>query len=260
MRTRSYLLVWFIYQAFIYPVNAQNHDKNISDSLFFTAIRDVIEDYYSYYYQFPDSSQQVLEFVDGMIGADKDKSLYFLTPHSAYNYFTIRKCFHTGIVSIYKSDKSIHVKYNGLENKYPIEHMGFQVCEIDSMIGEFSSDYNGIISRFSNGRFFDLKGKTVIITEELNMRLHDIQCSLQKEYLSKGTFAFRKYKYQDMEIPVQAVMVYDIMQGLRYYCLEKEIDNELLYYKVLEASLKEFCNINNLSRMFFLMPDYYSTK
>lgn len=252
-----YILLTLFYGFNLCAANAKGQKENIPDSLLIPAVWHVLEDYYSYYYQYPDSTNQVSEFVEEMLQTNKDKSIHFLDPYSFNNYFLVQTYLDRG-VSIYKSQEYMNVTYNEQVEKIPIEHIGFQVCEIDLFIGDSPNGYEAFLSKFLKARFYDLQGKAIIITRELNSELKELQYSLRRKYLLLGTFGFRKYQYEDIEVPIRVVMMYNVKKGLKYYCSSKDIDNKLLYYKALESSLEEFCSKKDLSQMYFLSPDYYS--
>lgn len=225
------------------------------DTTFFYDFWVLMDNYGSYYCEYPDSIDQAIEFANALL------SSFQVIEAGAYNWFCYLNCVY--YFNLYKNDISFIKKDGILELTYIkngiSETASFGLsplpCDIQDFLDNNILDYFRIYEHFKNPRFFYDDNRAIIRADELSTALTSYALELQNEYLHKDSVSYyysEPWGYK----PIYLTLEFRPGQKLVNFCDKQKEIPRLTYYIKLEEALEVYCRYYNLSRIVFMSRDY----
>lgn len=211
--------------------------------------RDIIENYYLHYYEYPNSVSEIIQFTEYCLTVDTN---YFPSPEKKTIQSKILPRLNNRNIQIINNDNFGILQNN--DTLFYFKKYLFSPCEIDLFIGDSVQEYYAFYSKFSKPRFFDEVGHAIIPSEK-DIDFQNDLIKFTEQQTRINDIPFRHYMNGKDTIPVFLFLEYELGKGLRDFCDKKKNLNKT-YYQPLDSLCNKFCSNNKITRIIFSSLDY----
>lgn len=124
-----------------------NMQNTVRDDYYY--LRDIVENYFYHYYQYPNSASEIIQFTEYCLSVDTN---YFSSPDKKIIQSEILPRLDNSNIQIINNDGFGILQNN--DTLFYYKKQLFSPCEIDLFIGDSVQEYYAFYNKFSKPRFF----------------------------------------------------------------------------------------------------------
>lgn len=251
---KRFIMLMLYSQLYLLVCNAQYLRR---ESVFYPCLDVIVGYYYSNYYEFPESTKDLVDFAEYYFkiypDADsscKDNLLVKILPFLKENMEHI----------IMKDDEDAYIIKMGNDTllHIPPSFRPFSPCDDSLFIGGNPKEYYHFYNHLRSPRFFSSQNKALLFPDTVYYDFKREVLNIQKKYivLSNNSLPYKYYIYENDTIPILSMLEFNVNKPLHYYCNGELINSKLPFYEKLESLLNYFCKLYKCNRILFMLPDY----
>ena len=224
-----------------------NMQNTVRDDYYY--LRDIVENYFYHYYQYPNSASEIIQFTEYCLSVDTN---YFSSPDKKIIQSEILPRLDNSNIQIINNDGFGILQNN--DTLFYYKKQLFSPCEIDLFIGDSVQEYYAFYNKFSKPRFFNETGHAIILSGK-NIEFQNDLVKYAEQQIRVNGIPFRYYVNEKDTIPIFLFLEYKFEKGLCNFCDKKKTLSES-YYQPLDSLCNRFCSDNKIARIIFSSLDY----
>ncbi len=229
-------------------------DSILKDTFNIPFLQDIVESYFCYHYDFPNSCSELIRFSKKIA---EELTLQFYNADKVIEKVTIPK------LEYYKNNLSLQRKdvrsfdillFDSLLTRNSESYnILFYPCDITEYAGGTCEDYRFFLSRFRGPIYYNDENEPIIypgyVSYSENVKLKFVE--LRKIYIDKSCYRY----HNACNIPLYTFYEYRAGTGLFFYCTKKKVNADCIYFKKMEAYLSSLCKKRLITKIIFLAPE-----